>query len=113
MESVSRGAEWIETRLLAAGPRANPWYQECSSRPIQNGELMSFDTDLVGAYGYCTDMSRCWLCGDEIASSVSKLISSPFCIGRDEHSWYHGLALGPAARRRVSIHSAPLETDSI
>jgi Xaa-Pro aminopeptidase len=31
MEAVSRGAEWIETRLLASGPRANPWYQECSS----------------------------------------------------------------------------------
>jgi Xaa-Pro aminopeptidase len=72
MEAVSRGAEWIETRLLAAGPRANPWYQECSSRAIQGGELMSFDTDLVGAYGYCTDMSRCWLCGDEKASPTQK-----------------------------------------
>ena len=30
MEAVVRGAEWIETRLLAAGPRANPWYHECS-----------------------------------------------------------------------------------
>ena len=65
MEAVSRGAEWIETRLLASGPRANPWYQECSSRPILSGELMGFDTDLVGSYGYCTDMSRTWLCGDE------------------------------------------------
>ena len=55
MEAVSRGAEWIETRLLASGPRANPWYQECSSRPILSGELMGFDTDLVGSYGYCTD----------------------------------------------------------
>mgnify|MGYP005635749095 FL=1 len=64
MEAVSRGAEWIETRLLASGPRANPWYQECSSRPILSGELMGFDTDLVGSYGYCTDMSRTWLCGD-------------------------------------------------
>jgi len=72
MEAVSRGAEWIETRLLAAGPRTNPWYQECSSRAIQGGELMSFDTDLVGAYGYCTDMSRCWLCGDEKASPTQK-----------------------------------------
>jgi Xaa-Pro aminopeptidase len=62
MEAVSRGAEWIETRLLASGPRANPWYQECSSRPILSGELMGFDTDLVGSYGYCTDMSRTWLC---------------------------------------------------
>ena len=72
MEAVSRGAEWIETRLLASGPRANPWYQECSSRPMQSGELMGFDTDLVGSYGYCTDMSRTWLCGDEKPSSEQK-----------------------------------------
>ena len=25
---------------------------------------MGFDTDLVGSYGYCTDMSRTCLCGD-------------------------------------------------
>ena len=74
MEAISRGAEWIETRLLASGPRANPWYQECSSRPMQSGELMGFDTDLVGAYGYCTDMSRTWLCGDEKPSSEQKVI---------------------------------------
>ena len=72
MEAVSRGAEWIETRLLASGPRANPWYQECSSRPMKSGELMGFDTDLVGSYGYCTDMSRTWLCGDEKPSSEQK-----------------------------------------
>jgi len=71
-EMIARGGEWIETRLLAAGPRANPWYQECSSRPIQNGELMSFDTDLVGAYGYCTDISRSWLCGDRTPTDAQK-----------------------------------------
>jgi len=74
MEAVSRGAEWIETRLLASGPRANPWYQECSSRPILSGELMGFDTDLVGSYGYCTDMSRTWLCGDEKPTDEHKEI---------------------------------------
>ena len=74
MEAVNRGAEWIETRLLASGPRANPWYQECSSRPIQAGELMGFDTDLVGSYGYCTDMSRTWLCGDEKPTNEQKEI---------------------------------------
>ena len=75
-EMLSRGGEWIETRLLAAGPRANPWYQECSSRPIQNGEMMSFDTDLVGAYGYCTDISRSWLCGDQKPTDTQKDIYS-------------------------------------
>jgi len=74
MEAVSRGAEWIETRLLASGPRANPWYQECSSRPILSGELMGFDTDLVGSYGYCTDMSRTWLCGDVKPTDEQKQI---------------------------------------
>ena len=74
MEAVSRGAEWIETRLHASGPRANPWYQECSSRPIRSGELMGFDTDLVGSYGYCTDMSRTWLCGDEKPTDEQKEI---------------------------------------
>ena len=61
--NLARYGEWIETRLLASGPRTNPWYQEASSRRIAAGELVGFDTDLVGAYGACVDMSRTWLCG--------------------------------------------------
>lgn len=59
-----RYGEWIETRLLASGPRTNPWYQEASSRIIEDGDLMAFDTDLIGAFGACVDMSRTWLAGD-------------------------------------------------
>lgn len=62
--NIKRGGEWIETRLLSSGARANPWFRECSSRVIQDGELVAFDTDLVGAYGYCADISRTWLCGE-------------------------------------------------
>ena len=62
--NIARGGEWIETRLLTSGPRTNPWFQECSDRMIQAGELVSFDTDLIGPNGYCADMSRSWLCGD-------------------------------------------------
>ena len=61
--NFARYGEWIETRLLSSGPRTNPWYQEASSRRVQVGELMGFDTDMVGAYGACVDMSRTWLCG--------------------------------------------------
>ncbi len=61
--NLSRYGEWIETRLLASGPRTNPWYQEAGSRPVQAGELMGFDTDMICAYGACVDMSRTWLCG--------------------------------------------------
>jgi len=62
--NIEFGGEWIETRLLTSGPRTNPWFRECSMRPIENGDLVCFDTDLIGPYGYCADISRSWLCGD-------------------------------------------------
>ena len=34
--------------------------------------MMAFDTDLVGAYGYCTDISRTWLCGDKKPTDAQK-----------------------------------------
>mgnify|MGYP005988993025 CR=1 FL=1 len=64
-ENIRRGGEWIETRLLASGPRTNPWFQECGPRITQNNEIISFDTDLVGAYGICIDISRSWWIGEE------------------------------------------------
>jgi len=62
--NIAKGGEWIETRLLSSGPRTNPWFRECSMRPIERGDMVSFDTDLIGPYGYCSDISRSWLCGD-------------------------------------------------
>ena len=64
-ENIKRGGEWIETRLLASGPRTNPWFQECGPRIISNNEIVSFDTDLVGSYGICVDISRSWWIGDQ------------------------------------------------
>ena len=64
-ENIKRGGEWIETRLLASGPRTNPWFQECGPRIVQNNEIVAFDTDLIGAYGICIDISRTWWVGDD------------------------------------------------
>ena len=64
-ENIKRGGEWIETRLLSTGPRTNPWFQECGPRRLQNNEILSFDTDLVGSYGICVDISRSWWFGGE------------------------------------------------
>jgi Xaa-Pro dipeptidase len=69
--NIARGGEWIETRLLSSGPRTNPWFQECSSRLIEAGDLVAFDTDLIGPYGFCADLSRTWLCGRVGYSSAS------------------------------------------
>jgi len=64
-ENIKRGGEWIETRLLSTGPRTNPWFQECGPRIAQNNEILAFDTDLVGCYGICVDISRTWWIGDK------------------------------------------------
>ena len=64
-ENIRRGGEWIETRLLSSGPRTNPWFQECGPRTVQNNEIVAFDTDLIGSYGICIDISRTWWIGDE------------------------------------------------
>ncbi|MDR5762805.1 Xaa-Pro peptidase family protein [Caballeronia sp. LZ035] len=63
-ENIRHGGEWIETRLLASGERTNPWMHECSARVLHNGDLLAFDTDMVGPHGYCSDISRTWLVGD-------------------------------------------------
>ena len=70
--NIARGGEWIETRLLSSGPRTNPWFQECSSRIVEAGDLVAFDTDLIGPYGFCADLSRTWLCGDGPASNEQR-----------------------------------------
>ncbi|MEL6588073.1 MAG: dimethylsulfonioproprionate lyase DddP, partial [Pseudomonadota bacterium] len=63
--NIRRGGEWIETRLLTSGPRTNPWFQECGPREVSEGEIVAFDTDLVGPYGICADLSRTWWLGDD------------------------------------------------
>jgi Xaa-Pro aminopeptidase len=70
--NIELGGEWIETRLLTSGPRTNPWYQECSDRIIENGDMVSFDTDLVGAHGYSADISRSWIAGDRPRSDEQR-----------------------------------------
>lgn len=62
-ENARSGGDWLETKLLTAGPNTNPWYRECNDRAVQAGEMISFDTDMIGPYGYCADLSRSWICG--------------------------------------------------
>lgn len=62
-ENIRNGGEWIETRLLAIGERTYPWFKECSGHVGKVGDMLSFDTDLIGPYGYCADLSRSWTVG--------------------------------------------------
>lgn len=60
---IEQDGDYVETRLLASGPRTNPWFQETGRREIRNGELVALDTDVVGRFGYYADFSRTFFCG--------------------------------------------------
>ena len=73
--NIENYGEWIECRILSSGERTNPWMQECSNKVIQNGEIVSFDTDMVGPYGYCADISRAFVVGNKFNDEQKKLYS--------------------------------------
>jgi Xaa-Pro aminopeptidase len=60
--NIAHDGEWIECRLLASAERTNPWFQECGNRVIEAGDLVGFDTDMVGPNGYLADISRSLVC---------------------------------------------------
>ena len=70
--NIAHGGEWIECRLLASGPRTNPWFQECGNRVIEAGDLVGFDTDMIGPNGYLADISRTFLCPDQSPSAQQR-----------------------------------------
>ncbi|EEE44699.1 M24 family metallopeptidase [Roseibium alexandrii] len=55
---IAQNADYCETRLLNAGARTNPWFQETSGNVIGENELIALDTDVVGCHGYYSDFSR-------------------------------------------------------
>ncbi len=71
--NIEHGGEWIECRILSSGERTNPWMQESSNKIIQRGEMVSFDTDMVGPYGYCADISRTYIEGHKFNDDQKKL----------------------------------------
>ena len=71
--NIEHGGEWIECRILSSGERTNPWMQESSNKIIQRGEMVSFDTDMVGPYGYCADISRTYIEGHKFSDDQKKL----------------------------------------
>jgi Xaa-Pro dipeptidase len=72
--NIEAGGEWIETRLLSSGGRTNPWFQEASDRMIRAGDLVAFDTDLIGVFGYSADVSRTFHCGPGRPSAAQRTL---------------------------------------
>ncbi len=58
------GGEYQETRLLASGHHTNPWFTESSNKIIEDGEMLVFDSDLIGPDGIFVDQTRAFVVGD-------------------------------------------------
>ena len=70
--NLANNGDWHDGRMLASGPRTNPWCQEASERRIESGDLVGFDTDMIGPFGYFADISRTFHCGPEKPSRRQK-----------------------------------------
>lgn len=70
--NLANNGDWHDGRMLASGPRINPWLQEASPRKVEEGDLVGFDTDMVGPYGYFADVSRTMYCGKGSPSKRQK-----------------------------------------
>lgn len=60
---IEQNGDYCETRLLNAGQRTNPWFQETAHHLIGENELVALDTDVVGCHGYYSDFSRTFHAG--------------------------------------------------
>jgi Xaa-Pro aminopeptidase len=70
--NLANNGDWHDGRMLCSGPRTNPWLQEASPRRIEAGDLVAFDTDMVGPNGYFADISRTVFCGPGEPTSRQK-----------------------------------------
>jgi len=70
--NLANCGEWHDGKMLASGSRINPWLQEASDRKIVAGDLIGFDTDMVGPMGYFADLSRTFHCGPQAPTKRQK-----------------------------------------
>ena len=79
--NVANNGDWHDGRMLASGPRINPWCQEASERNVEAGDLVGVDTDMIGPFGYSADISRTFHCGPAKPSKRQKQL---YRLAKDE-----------------------------
>ena len=71
---IARHGEFVATRLFASGPNTFPYFKECGTRVIEDGDLVCIDTDAVSFESYQTDFSRTFLAGDRPAGAEQRML---------------------------------------
>jgi len=66
--------------------------------------MISFDTDLIGPYGYCCDISRAWVCGDRPSDEQRRLYAAAFAqVAHNTAILRPGMSFREVAERRWPI----------
>ena len=71
---IAQNGDYCETRLLSAGQRTNPWFQETAHHVIEPDSLIALDTDVVGCHGYYADFSRTFHAGPDKPTEAQKTL---------------------------------------
>ncbi len=71
---IEQNGDYCETRLMSAGERTNPWFQETTHHVIGENELVALDTDVVGCHGYYSDFSRTFHAGPDKPTEIQKTL---------------------------------------
>jgi len=71
---IAQNGDYVETRLLNAGGRTNPWFQETTDNIINANELIALDTDVVGCHGYYSDFSRTFHAGPDKPNEAQRTL---------------------------------------
>ena len=124
---LRRGAEYLATNTVCAGPNTNPWRAEATDRELTGGDLVYIDTDTVGIEGCFFCVSRTFVCGGADPTPDERVTFQA------AHDWVRGMtelvrpgitcselaAAAPAVPERFRaqryecmIHSVGLEEES-
>jgi Xaa-Pro aminopeptidase len=108
--NIAHGGEWIECRLLASGERTNPWFQECGDRVIEAGDVVAFDTDMVGPHGYLADISRSFICPDRKPTDRQRRL---YALAQDQVAFNSALLKPGLTFREFSERCWPVPDDYV
>ncbi|QMU58832.1 MAG: M24 family metallopeptidase [Boseongicola sp.] len=72
--NMRHGGEYQETRLLSSGHHTNPWFTETTDKKIENGEMLVFDSDLIGPDGVFADQTRAFVIGDKKPTDEQRVL---------------------------------------
>ena len=106
----SENGDYIETRLLNAGERTNPWFQESGDKVIGENELIALDTDVVGCHGYYADFSRTFHAVRQAERRAAQAVARVAMEQLTATTWTSCAPACPSATTRTEPGTSPRDT---